>query len=386
VVFRDPAFGTHVAEKSIPALIKPTHPKPSLAVNPKPSNPIRPRRGKRFFSSLLKTGEVRPAARTDYITKIVAVAPDDTPDCLLWLEFLDQACGGDAGLIRFLQQWCGYCLTGDTREHALMFVFGPGGNGKSVMLNTVSAILADYCRTAAMETFVASQSDRHPTDLAMLRGARMVCASETEEGRVWAETRIKQLTGGDTIAARFMRQDFFEFRPQFKLWVIGNHKPVLLNVDEAARRRLNLAPFLYTPANPDRQLEAKLESERPGILRWMIDGCLDWQMNGLIRPQIVLTATAEYFTEQDSINQWIAECCDTGGRNVSDTTAALFKSWSNYALANGEKPGTSRRFAQTLIRLGCEPVKDTPQHRNKRGFLRIQVRHVDTAGQWQNCE
>jgi putative DNA primase/helicase len=138
---------------------------------------------------------------------------------------------------------------------------------------------------AAMDTFTASRGDKHPTDLAMLRGARLVTASETEEGKAWAEARIKSLTGGDDFSARFMRQDFFEFKPAFKLCIIGNHKPVLQNVDDAARRRFNNIPFTRMPENPDRELEAKLMKEAPGILRWMIEGCLDWKRNGLMRPQ-----------------------------------------------------------------------------------------------------
>ncbi len=332
----------------------------------------------------LRTGQLSDANRDDFITKLAAVTPDETPKCPLWLDFLDQATGSDAELIRFLRAWCGYTLTGLTREHALLFIFGPGGNGKSVFLNTVSRILGDYCRVSAMETFTASQGDRHPTDLAMLRGARMVCASETEEGRAWAETRIKQLTGGDVITARFMRQDFFEFRPQFKLTIVGNHKPVLRNVDEAARRRFNIVPFCRKPERPDRALEAKLAAESPAVLRWMIDGCIDWQMNGLIRPKVVAEATADYFTEQDSVRQWIDERCETGGRNVSDTMAALFKSWSDYAIASGEKPGTTKWLAQTLLRHGCEQVKNTPGQHGKRGFLGVRVKNEDTSSQWQN--
>ena len=332
----------------------------------------------------LRTGSLRPSNREDYITRLTAVTPADVPECPLWLDFLWKTTGGDAALIRFLRQWCGYALTGDTREHALLFVFGPGGNGKTVFLATIIGILAEYTRTAAMETFTASPSDRHPTDLAMLRGARLVTASETEEGRAWAESRIKQMTGGDVIAARFMRQDFFEFRPQFKLTIIGNNKPVLRNVDDAARRRFNVVPFVRRPAEPDRQLEEKLRAEWPTILRWMIDGCVDWQRHGLTRPAVVLAATAEYFSEQDSVQQWVEECCQRGGRNISDTTVSLFKSWSDYALANGEKSGTTKWFSQTLVRLGCEQVKDTPGQRNKRGFLGISVKPMDTGGQWQN--
>ena len=140
----------------------------------------------------------------DGITKLSAVTPTASVECSRWLQFLEEATGGDAELIRFLQQWCGYALTGVTREHALVFVFGPGGNGKSVFLNVLTGILGAYAATAAMDTFTASRSERHSTYLAMLRGPRLVTASETEEGKPWAEARIKQMTGGDLVTARFI--------------------------------------------------------------------------------------------------------------------------------------------------------------------------------------
>ena len=297
------------------------------------------------------------------------------PDCPQWLAFLEQVTAGDTGLIRFLKQWCGYCLTGDIGEHALLFAHGPGGNGKGVFINTVAWIMGDYARTAAMDTFVASTNDKHPTELAMLRGARLVTASETEEGRAWAEARIKALTGGDPITARFMRQDFFTFMPQFKLTIIGNHKPVLRNVDEANRRRINMASFVYKPPVKDVKLEEKLRAEGPGILRWMIEGALDWQKNGLVRPEVVTKATADYFSEQDTVHQWIEEHCDLGATQ-SDTLAVLFKNWTDYAISNGEKPGTTKWFSQTLARLGCEAVKNTPGNNGKRGFKGIGVKAV----------
>jgi P4 family phage/plasmid primase-like protien len=297
----------------------------------------------------LRTGMRRPAMAADYITKTTAVTPGELGDCPVWLAFLRQATGGDTEFARFLQQWCGYSLTGITREHALLFVYGPGGNGKSVFLNTVSGILGDYCRTAAMDTFTTTPGDRHPTDLAMLRGARLVTATETEEGRAWAEARIKQLTGGDPISARFMRQDFFSFLPQFKLTIAGNHKPTLKNVDEAARRRFNIAPFLHTPPQPDRGLETRLRDEWPGILAWMIAGCVDWQGNGLVRPKVVTDATADYFDAQDIIGRWLAERCildphlqEKPGRLVSDC-----RTW---AADNGETPPTPAQFRSALER------------------------------------
>lgn len=195
----------------------------------------------------LLTGEIRKAVPEDFITKMTAVVPADKPECPRWLRFLREATNDDQDLIAFLQQFAGYMLTGDTKEHSLLFIHGGGGNGKSVFQNTCSGILGDYAKTAAMETFTTSSMDKHPTDLAMLHGARLVTASETEEGRAWAESRIKQITGGDRISARFMRQDFFEFTPQFKLLLIGNHQPTLRNVDDAARRRFNIVPFIHKP-------------------------------------------------------------------------------------------------------------------------------------------
>ena len=214
----------------------------------------------------LRTGELREPDPRDEITKITAVAPAETADCPRWLRFLVETFGDkEPELIRFIQQWNGYCLTGDIREHALVFGFGNGKNGKSVWLTTITSIMRDYAVTAPMEAFTASKFDRHPTELAMLHGARLVTASETEKDRLWAESRIKQITGGDRISARFMRQDFFEFMPQFKLTIIGNHKPLLRNVDEATRRRFNLVPFTRTP-DPDkidRLLVEKLRRNGP---------------------------------------------------------------------------------------------------------------------------
>ncbi|RJT36222.1 hypothetical protein D3227_21220 [Mesorhizobium waimense] len=302
----------------------------------------------------LRNGSLIEAHPADHITKLTAVAPSLTADCPLWLRFLDETTGADAGMVRFLQQWCGYCLSGDIREHALVFVHGSGGNGKSVFMNTVAGIMADYATTAPMDTFTASVGDRHPTELAMLRGARLVTASETEEGRPWAESRIKSLTGGDPIAARFMRCDFFTYRPTFKLMIVGNHQPQLRNVDDAARRRFNIVPFTRKPAAPDSELEAKLKGDWPAILRWMIDGYLDWQANGLVRPASVLDATAGYFTDQDLVAQWLAdECdCEPGNQYKWEATKTLFDSWAAYAKAAGEHPGSIRTFKPTMLRHG----------------------------------
>ena len=291
----------------------------------------------------LKTGLVREANPADHITKLTAVAPATMPDCPIWLRFLNEATDENKELIRFLQQWCGYCLTGVTREHALLFVYGPGENGKSVFLNVVAGILAEYSRTAPMDSFTASQSDKHPTDMAGMKGARLVTASETEEGRAWAESKIKALTGGDVISARFMRQDFFEYRPEFKLTIVGNHKPILRNVDDAAKRRFNIVPFVRKPEKPDRELETKLRAEWPGIFRWMIRGCLDWQKNGLVRPKVVAEATEDYFASQDTFGSWLNERCILD-KLLAERPSNLLSDFNEWAAKNGDAHANRKTF------------------------------------------
>jgi len=295
----------------------------------------------------LRTGKLRPAKQDDYITKIAAITPADTVDCRLWLAFLKQATSNDPELMRFLQQWAGYCLTGSTREHALLFIYGPGGNGKSVFLNILRAILGDYCSTAAMNTFTEAGARQHLTFIAMLRGARLVTATETEEGEPWAESRIKQLTGGDPITANVMRGDPFTFTPAFKLTIAGNHKPALRNVDEAMKRRFNVVPFLHVPDNPDRELEAKLQAELPGILRWAIEGALGWQAHGLTRPQVVLDATADYLEGQDLIGRWMAERCIMAP-HLETPPGHLATDCRAWAQANGETPPSAGQLRNAL--------------------------------------
>jgi putative DNA primase/helicase len=320
----------------------------------------------------LQTGQHRGPIQSDGITKSTSILALDC-GCPRWLQFLSETTGDDTDLIRFLQQWCGYCLTGITREHALVFVYGPGGNGKSVFLNVITGIMGDYATTAPMDTFTAAHGDRHSTDLAMLRGARLVTASETEDGRPWAEARIKQLTGGDKISARFMRQNFFQFKPQFKLMIVGNHKPVLHNVDDAARRRFNIVPFMLKPERPDRDLEAALLTEAGGILQWMIEGCSDWQKNGgLERPASVQAATEAYFSDQDLFGQWLEDCCDlrTGDPHFWDKSADLFDSWTDYAHKAGDTPGNKKTFGQAMHRRGFEPHR----YQASRGFRFVRLK------------
>lgn len=320
----------------------------------------------------LKTGKIRPLNPRDHITKCTAVAPYG--ECPAWLKFLARVTSGDAELQAFLQRMLGYALTGDTSAHALFFLFGRGANGKSVAVDTASGVMGDYHQTAPIETFTVTNNERHPTELARLRGARLVTAVETEEGRRWAESRIKTLTGGDKIAARFMRQDFFEFMPQFKLIIAGNHKPGLRSVDEAIRRRFNLVPFSVTiPAEErDPSLRDKLKAEWPGILRWMIDGCLAWQQEGLRPPIAVSDATAAYLEAEDALSAWIDDRC-TRDANAWTGSAELFASWKSWAEGAGEFVGSAKRFTQNLEAHGF------PQMRRRigRGFQGLSVNRAE---------
>jgi putative DNA primase/helicase len=291
----------------------------------------------------LHTGKIRPHRSQDYLTKVTAVAPGS--GCPLWLAFLRRITAEDAELEAFLQRIVGYFLTGLTREHALFFFYGLGANGKSVFTTTVSELMGDYSKVAAMDTFMASAGERHPTDLAGLQGARLVTAVETEEGRRWAESKLKALTGGDKISARFMRQDFFEFVPQFKLLIAGNHKPGLRTVDEAMKRRLHLVPFAVTIPQHERdpELIQKLKEEWPGILAWAIEGCLSWQREGLNPPPIVRLATEEYLEAEDAVvDGWMRDLSSAG--NNSRRARLSTRTGDNGARKAVSRLGRKRNF------------------------------------------
>ena len=320
----------------------------------------------------LRDGSMRKNGRADLITRATAVAPSEIPTPL-WSRFLREATKGNHDLIHFLQVMSGYCLTGITREHSLFFLYGLGGNGKGVFVNTIAQIMGSYHVAANMDVFTASRYDRHPTELARLAGARLVTASETEEGRAWAESRIKQLTGGDPVAARYMRKDFFEYTPQFKLVFLGNHKPVLRNVDDAAKRRFNVIPFVNKPEKPDPELPEKLKPEYPGILQWMIDGCLAWQRKGLVKPEAVQRETESYFADQDVFTQWLTECTEKKYATIGETSARLFSSWRAWAQQQGEDPGTAKSFVEKMTAAGFQYSKNTPGQHGKRGFRGISL-------------
>ncbi len=307
----------------------------------------------------LRTGEVGDLDPTRYMTKVTGVecAPPGKRS-ELWEGFLRDVTGGDEEYVAYLQRMAGYMLTGVTYEHVFFFLWGTGANGKTVFVNTIRHAAGDYATSTPVETLVVTTGASHPTDLADLKGARLVTVQETNDGQRWAESKIKAMTGGDPIKARYMRQDFFEYRPQFKLLVAGNHRPGLSSVDLAMRRRLHLLPFTVTipTERRDKKLEAKLRAVGPVILRWMIDGCLEWQKLGLKPPEKVLAASREYLDDEDSIGRWLAECVQvtpTGKVAPAD----LWESWRSWCGRNNEWPGSNKRFGTKLRDRGFECVK-----------------------------
>ena len=288
-------------------------------------------------------------------------------------------------MIRFIKQWGGYCLTGDIREHALVFGFGNGKNGKSVWMKGYrhhGRLRHNGGNGDLHRLEVRSASDR-VGDAA--RGA--AGDGERDRGRPRMGREPDQTDHGRRSHHRAVHAEgFLHLPPNFKLTIIGNHKPLLRNVDEAARRRFNLIPFNRTPANPDPLLGQKLRTEWPGILRWMIEGCLDWQESGLVRPESVIAATESYFDDQDLLSQWLDEECDAepGNRYKWETTAKLFESWTEFANHAGEYPGSRKTFTTDLARRGFEHFRHG--HANTRSFKGLRLKPKPSAKRYPDDE
>jgi putative DNA primase/helicase len=329
----------------------------------------------------LRTGDLGPHRREELITRLAPVAYDPDATCPTWRAFLERVLPAE-GLRVFLQRAVGYSLTGDTREHCFLLCYGTGANGKSTLLETIQALAGDYGRTAAATTFVAKQTDSVRNDLAMLDGARFVAASETESGRRLDEAFIKQVTGGDSVTARFLYGEYFTFKPQFKVWLASNYKPVVRGVDDGIWRRIRFVPFDVTipPEERDKDLPAKLRAELPGILAWAVRGCLDWQREGLGDPPEVREATAEYREEMDPIGGFLEERCVLDDREqiVSKELYAAYVEWCQGA---EERPLSSRAFGRCLAARGLQPVR--LGHAVARGWRGISLCSADVCRRQQ---
>jgi P4 family phage/plasmid primase-like protien len=299
----------------------------------------------------LESGKTLSNRPEDHMRKIAGAAPGATANCPRWDDFLRRAFDGDKELIAFMQRFAGYCLTGDVSEHKFLFLYGPSRTGKSTFVETLSRVLGDYAHTAPSSAFLQSKSstyEKHSTDIAALNGPRLVTIGEVPKGE-WNTTLLKHLTGGERINARKMRQDGLQFLPQCKLVFSGNEKPDLDDVDSAIRERLLLVPFMIVIPEGDRDhhLKEKLVGELPGILRWLIDGCLDWRNCGLRPPVSVIEPSREYFESQDLLGMWLEECCETG-RGLEETSGNLWESWKDWAFSAREDAGSQKSLGQKL--------------------------------------
>lgn len=306
----------------------------------------------------LRTGRVHPHRREDLLTKVSTGAVTDhvtldTPDrCPTWHAHLRTICAGDDELIEWLQMAVGYSLTGSTREQCMFVCYGTGANGKTRTLEAVHHTMGDYSMTTPVQTLM--QDDRGggiPNDVARLRGARFVTAAESEENDKLSEALVKRLTGDDTIVARFMRAEFFEFKPELKIWVGVNHRPVVKGTDHGIWRRMRLVPFTVTiPAEQqDNDLAAKLQAEADGILTWAIKGCLKWQAKpgGLGVPEVVRLATEQYRQDMDVVGRFLSERC-VFLDGVNTPSRDLYREYVRWAEEEGHKPYSSTRFGSDM--------------------------------------
>lgn len=331
----------------------------------------------------LRTGGIEPHDRESLHTKVCPVTFDRLATCPIWEAFILRAMGGDAEKVAYLQRVIGYALTGDTREQAIFILLGSGGNGKTTLVELLMWLLGGYALKIPTETLMAKRGGSTiPNDIAQLPGIRFVAANETSQGRRLNEALVKDLSGGDTITARFMRREWFHFKPTHKTFAYGNYRPVITGTDDGIWRRIRLIDFGPRIPEEERQkgFELVLRTEGPGILAWAVEGCLRWLTDGLNEPQSVIDATAEYRAEMDVIAGFIEACCETHAK-YKEKGADLYSAYQGWCADNGEEPMTSTAFGNELHRHSFEKwkansaiwrrgVKLTKEGRN---FMKFQV-------------
>ena len=317
----------------------------------------------------LRTGNLRPHRREDLMTRMVNVDYDPDTTCPTWLAFLDRVTGGDQDLQTYLQRAVGYTLSGDTSEQCLFFAHGNGSNGKSTFFGVLSELFGDYgMRIDAESLMLRHQGGGIPNDLARLPGARFVVSSEISGGHRLNEARVKDLTGGDAMVARFLRAEFFQFKPSLTLWMYGNERPRVHGADHGIWRRIRLLPFTVTIPDEERdpQLSTRLLAELPGILAWAVRGCLDWQRHGLPIPAVVRAATDDYRSDMDVIGRFVEEQCIVHPR-ATVSASALYQAYEAWCAANGEHAVSQTAFGERLNQRGIGKT------RTGRGILRTGI-------------
>lgn len=303
----------------------------------------------------LRTGELRDHDPADLITRLVPVKFDAAAACPVWDRFLSEVMKGRGDLIGFLQRAVGYSLSGDTSERKLFILHGGGRNGKSTFLETVREMIPDYAARVPTKMLTVKEhgAEGIPNDLARLKGVRYVTASETAEGRRLDEALLKDITGRETITARFMRAEWFDFVPQFKLWLSTNHKPQIRGTDDGIWDRIALIPFdlRVEPHQEDRALPAKLRAELPGILAWAVRGFREWQANGLGQAEAVEKATRDYRSEMDWLADFLTACC-VEHPTATTPAKALYERYEGWCRDNSEQARTTTAFGRALARRG----------------------------------
>ncbi|MGO9019175.1 MAG: phage/plasmid primase, P4 family [Syntrophobacteraceae bacterium] len=327
----------------------------------------------------LRTGELRPQRRQDLITKLAPVIYDPQATCSEWFSFLNRIMAGSKGLIAYLQKLIGYCLTGDTREKCLPVLYGIGDNGKTIFTTTIGGMLGDYAQETPVETLMIKHNEGIPNDIARLKGARLVTASEGERGQKLAESQVKKLTGGDKVPARFLHQEWFQFTPEFKILLSTNHRPIIRGADNAIWNRIHLVPFeVIIPKIeqiPWTIMLERLRQEWPGILKWAVDGCLLWQREGLEKPQEIERATDDYRADSDIIGGFISDYCILNPL-AKVKAADLYEQYQKWCDENKEEPLKVRMFGSALEERGLKRTRIG--HRADKGFQGIGLKlHAD---------
>ncbi len=307
----------------------------------------------------LRTGELRPHRRRDLITKLAPVTYDATAKAPEFEAFIDRIMTGRDDLVSFVQRALGYSLTGINSERVLFILYGGGRNGKSTLLETVAGVSGDYAGNAPPEMLLSKREAGIPNDLARLPGTRFVAAVETGEGRRLDEPKVKSISGGDTISARFMRGEWFDFKPTFKLWLGTNHRPVIRGTDHAIWDRIRLVPFDYRIPDDARVLDLAahlIEKEAPGILAWLVEGCLSWQSEGLGMPEAVTQANASYRSDMDTLAGFMEDRCVVEP-NASAAASDLYGAYRHWCDDAGEKSITKQAFGRTLAERGFDAAQ-----------------------------
>src|ERR671910_267526 len=323
----------------------------------------------------LRTGRMKDHDPADRITKIVPEDHDPHASCPRFEQFLKETLVDEA-VISFVKRYSGYTLTGITRERLLAILYGFGKNGKTTLVELLRDVMGDYAANTDTETLLMRKYQGVGNDVAALKGARFVSAAEVEQGRRLAESKVKQLTGQDTVSARFLFAEKFDFKPEFKLWLSTNNKPDVKGTDDAIWDRLRLIPFTqrFNGARQDPKLPEKLRAEMPGVLAWMVEGCLEWQEHGLGEPESVREATDQYRAEMDTLAAFIEDRCVVREGIVAPATP-LYKQYQMWCDDAGEKPETQKMFGMRLGERGfvSAKIKRGP-HKDRKGWFGIGLR------------